>query len=55
MEWPEVERRIEAGEDARTEFKRGMGDLRAIAHSKRSSTRPIPGKSASSRSPASAG
>ena len=30
MEWPEVERRIGAGEDARTEFKRGMGDLRAI-------------------------
>jgi len=30
MEWPEVERRIGAGEDARTEFKRGGGDLRAI-------------------------
>ena len=30
MEWPEVERRIGAGEDDRTEFKRGGGDLRAI-------------------------
>ena len=30
MEWPEVERRIGAGEDARTAFKRGMGDLRAV-------------------------
>ena len=30
MEWSDVERRIGAGEDARTEFKRGMGDLRAI-------------------------
>ena len=29
MEWPEVERRIAAGEDARTEFKRGgVDDLR---------------------------
>ena len=31
MEWPGVQRRIDAGEDARTEFKRGVGDLRAIA------------------------
>jgi len=30
MEWPEVERRIAAGEDARTEFKRGANDLRGI-------------------------
>ena len=31
MEWSGVQRRIDAGEDARTEFKRGVGDLRAIA------------------------
>ena len=30
MEWPEVERRIGVGEDARTEFKRGMADLRSV-------------------------
>ena len=30
MEWPEVERRIAAGEDARTEFKRGISDLRGV-------------------------
>ncbi len=30
MEWPEVERRIRAGEDAVTEFKRGIGDMRAV-------------------------
>ena len=30
MDWPEVERRIAAGEDARTEFKRGVSDLRGI-------------------------
>ena len=30
MEWPDVERRIAAGEDDRTEFKRGAGDLRGI-------------------------
>ncbi len=30
MEWAEVERRIRAGEDAATEFKRGVGDMRAI-------------------------
>ena len=30
MEWLEVLRRIEAGEDRRTEFKRGLGDLSAI-------------------------
>ena len=29
MEWAEVERRIRAGEDAATEFKRGVGDMRA--------------------------
>ena len=33
MEWPDVERRIAAGEDARTEFKRGSGDLRGIGKS----------------------
>ena len=27
MEWADVQRRIEDGEDARTEFKRGFGDL----------------------------
>ena len=31
MEWTEVERRIGAGEDDRTEFKRAVGDLRGIA------------------------
>ena len=31
MEWADVQRRIGAGEDARTEFKRGIGDLRGIA------------------------
>ena len=30
MEWPDVERRIGAGEDARTEFKRGIGDMRGV-------------------------
>ena len=30
MEWQDVLRRIEAGEDARTEFKRGLGDFSAI-------------------------
>ena len=30
MEWDEVERRIRAGEDAVTEFKRGAGDMRAV-------------------------
>ena len=30
MEWSEVLRRIEGGEDAKTEFKRGLGDLKAI-------------------------
>ena len=30
MEWPDVERRIGAGEDARTEFKRGIGDLQGV-------------------------
>ena len=30
MEWLEVLRRIEEGEDRRTEFKRGLGDLSAI-------------------------
>ena len=30
MEWAEVERRIRAGEDAVTEFKRGVGDMRAV-------------------------
>lgn len=30
MEWPDVEKRIGAGEDAHTEFKRGIGDLRAV-------------------------
>ena len=30
MEWAEVERRIRAGEDAVTEFKRGAGDMRAV-------------------------
>ena len=33
MEWPDVERRIAAGEDAHTEFKRGSGDLRGIGKS----------------------
>ena len=30
MEWLDVLRRIEQGEDARTEFKRGLGDLGAV-------------------------
>ena len=30
MEWPDVQQRIAGGEDARTEFKRGIGDLRAV-------------------------
>lgn len=30
MEWPDVRRRIDAGEDGRTEFKRGFSDLRGI-------------------------
>ena len=30
MEWPDVRRRIEGGEDRHTEFKRGLGDLSAI-------------------------
>lgn len=30
MEWPEVLRRIESGEDARTEFKLGLGDFRRV-------------------------
>ena len=30
MEWPEVLRRIEGGEDARTEFKRGLGDFSRV-------------------------
>ena len=30
MEWRDVRSRIEAGEDRRTEFKRGLGDLSAI-------------------------
>ncbi len=30
MDWPEVERHIAAGEDARTEFKRGVNELRGI-------------------------
>ena len=30
MEWPEVQRRIRAGEDASTEFKRNVGDMRAV-------------------------
>ena len=30
MEWPEVLRRIEGGEDARTEFKRGLGDFSGV-------------------------
>ena len=30
MEWRDVVRRIEAGEDRRTEFKRGLGDLSAV-------------------------
>ena len=31
MEWPDVQRRIGDGEDARTEFKRKLGDLRGVA------------------------
>ncbi len=30
MDWPEVLRRIEAGEDSETESKRGLGDLRGV-------------------------
>lgn len=30
MEWPDVLHRISSGEDRRTEFKRGLGDLSAI-------------------------
>ena len=30
MEWRDVLRRIEAGEDGRTEFKRGLGDLSGV-------------------------
>ena len=30
MEWHDVQRRIVAGEDARTEFKRKLGDLRGV-------------------------
>ena len=30
MEWPEVQGRIDGGEDNRTEFKRGLGDLGAL-------------------------
>ena len=30
MEWPDVQRRIAGGEDARTEFKRRLGDLRGV-------------------------
>ena len=30
MEWPDVQRRIAGGEDARTEFKRGVGDLSGV-------------------------
>ena len=29
MEWFDIERRIEKGEDQQTEFKRGLGDLSA--------------------------
>ena len=30
MEWSDVQRRVSAGEDARTEFKRKLGDLRRV-------------------------
>lgn len=30
MDWPEVERRIAGGEDARTEFQQGLGDLSGV-------------------------
>ncbi len=30
MEWPDVQRRIAGGEDARTEFKHRLGDLRRV-------------------------
>ncbi len=30
MDWPDVERRIAGGENARTEFKRGVGDLGGV-------------------------
>ena len=30
MQWPTIQQRIQDGESARTEFKRGLGDLSAI-------------------------
>ena len=30
MKWTDVQRRIGTGEDSRTEFKRGIGNLRGI-------------------------
>lgn len=30
MEWPEIRQRIVGGEDSRTEFKRGLGDLSSL-------------------------
>jgi len=30
MEWPDIRKRIEAGEDLHTEFKRGVGDLKDV-------------------------
>ncbi len=30
MEWPEVLRRIEGGENSHTEFKRGLGEFSKI-------------------------
>lgn len=30
MNWPDIERRIEAGEDEQTEFKRGLEDLKPV-------------------------
>ncbi len=30
MEWPHVQQRIRGGEDSATEFKRGVGDMRAV-------------------------
>ena len=35
MEWPEVQRRIAGGEDARTGFKRKLGDLRGVGRTVR--------------------
>ncbi len=35
MEWPDVQRRIAGGEDARTEFKRRLGDLRGVGRTVR--------------------